>query len=287
MKIHLFERTGLDAQDRRFMADVLAPGFARLGDEVRVISDNYQPCDVAVILWSPRSDASDRARAARAVRNLHAEKLLIVELSVIRGAPPGGLRMGFDHVHRAGRFFPGDMPGDRARALGIGLAPWKSLDGSVVIAGQLPNDYALNGIDIVEWVFDVAAHLERLTTRRLVFRPHPLDKTTDWTRLCEHGVEISSEPLERDLARASHWISYTSGSSVEAVIAGVASICFHPGNFAWEVSSHGFAGLENPWRGDRSQWLANLAYTQWGPEEIFAGAAWRHLRGLALNEARL
>jgi hypothetical protein len=287
MNIEIFERTALDERERCFIADVLAPGLACLGDRVRVTSATYEPCDVAVIMWAPRFDATDRARAARAVRNLHAQKLLIVETPVIRAAPPGGLRMGFEHVHRGGQFFQGEMPGDRVKAMGIELAPWKTVEGSVVIAGQLPNDYALNGIDIVEWVFDIAAHLARITARRLVFRPHPLDIETDWMRLFgAQDIEISREPLEHDLERASHWISYTSGSAVDAVIAGVASICFHPGNFAWDVSAHAFAGLENPWRGDRSQWLANLAYTQWQPDEILAGETWRHLRGLAQNASR-
>ena len=88
------------------------------------------------------------------------------------------------------------------------------------------------------------------------------------------------QPLKHDLARAESWIALTSGSAIDAAIAGVPVICLSPRNFAWEVSSHSRRGLEKPWRGDRSPWLANLAYTQWTPDEIAAGDCWRRLRGL-------
>ncbi|WP_158255256.1 hypothetical protein [Rhodoblastus acidophilus] len=44
------------------------------------------------------------------------------------------------------------------------------------------------------------------------------------------------------------------------------------------MSGHRLADLADPWRGDRSQWIANLAYCQWTVDEIGAGHCWRHLR---------
>jgi hypothetical protein len=80
-------------------------------------------------------------------------------------------------------------------------------------------------------------------------------------------------------------VSFSSGSAVDAALAGVPSLCLSANSFAWEVSRRSLADLDRPWRGDRAQWLANLAYVQWSADEIGDGACWRHLRKLVEGEA--
>lgn len=281
LKIVIFERTAQNRGEIEFIHDKLSAGFSVSGDRVEISSATYVPCDVAVIMWSPRVGWPDRARAARAVRNLHGGNLLIIETPLLRNVAEWHYRVGFDHVHRAGKFFAPKMPNDRAAAMNLVLAPWKSSEGAIVIAGQLPGDYSLDGTDISEWVVDVATHIERSSRRKVVIRPHPFDVYTNWQQVKSSlGVEISRESLDADLARAGTWVAYTSGSAVDAAIAGVPVICLNSGNFAWEVASHSLSGLEKPWLGDRSQWLANLAYTQWTSDEIGNGLCWLNLRGL-------
>lgn len=235
---------------------------------------------MAVILWSPRAGPVERARAARKIRHLHSSNLLIFETPILRNFNQWYFRVSFDHVHRAGCFFKHDMPGDRAKAMGLAVKPWKNGDGPVFIAGQLPGDYSLDGADALEWVADVAGWIDRNWRRKIVLRPHPLDViSAQWISLASAlGSDISHRPLSEDLSVAGAWVTYTSGSAVDAVMAGVPAICLSPNNFAWEVSGHKLSNLENPWRGDRSQWLANLAYRQWTVDEIGAGDCWRHLR---------
>jgi hypothetical protein len=264
-----------------FIHHKLAPGLAASGDEVEISDKTYVDCDVAVIMWSPRCGQPDRARAARSIRNLHGKNLLIIETPTIRCVEAWHFRVGFDHVHRGGRFFAKDMPDDRSAGMKLKLAPWKSEEGAIIIAGQFPGDFSLDGLDAYEWVVDVATYIERRTERKIVIRPHPLDFSSNWFQLASSlGVEISRDPLHSDLARASTWIAYTSGSAIDAVMSGVPTICLSPANFAWDVSGHSLAGLEKPWTDNRSQWLANLAYTQWTNDEIGNGRCWRHLRGL-------
>jgi hypothetical protein len=286
LKIVIFERTAQNRSEIDFIRDQLAPGLSNLGDEVEISAANYVECDIAVIMWSPRGGWPERARAARAIRNLHGSNLLIVENPIFRGLAQRCFRVGFDHVHRAGKFFRKDMPDDRARAMGLKPAPWKEGDGAVFVAGQLPGDYSLDGLDISEWVVDVATHVERTTARPLIIRPHPLDVYTNWHMIQSSlGVEVSREPLQVDLARAGTWITLTSGSAIDAVIAGVPTICLNIHNFAWDASAHSLRGIEAPWRGERAQWLANLAYVQWTREEIEQGQCWRHLRELRERRA--
>jgi hypothetical protein len=281
LKISIFERTAQNHTEIGFIRDKLALGLAVAGDEVNVTSLDYEECDVAVILWSPREGAAERARAARKIRHLHSRNLLIFETPVLRGLAQWYFRAGFDHVHRAGRFFTRDMPADRARAMELVAKPWKHGEGLVFIAGQMAGDYSLDGVDVLEWAADVAGWIDRKWSRKVVLRPHPLDMsvTAKWFALASAvGADLSQRPLSEDLAAASAWVTFTSGSAVDAVMAGVPTICLSPNNFAWEVSGHSLNDLEKPWRGDRSQWIANLAYRQWTADEIGAGDCWRHLR---------
>jgi len=281
MKIVIYERTAQNRGEIEFIRETLAPGLSACGDDVEISLAKYVECDVAVILWSPRNGSPERARAARAVRNLHGKNLLIFETPVIRAIKQWHFRVGFDHVHRGGRFCPAIARTDRAKAMGLTLAPWKPGAAPVIIAGQLPGDFSLDGVDITEWVTDVADHVQRVSRRPLIIRPHPFDYSPDWLQVCAAlGAEISREPLQHDLARAGTWIAYTSGSAVDAVMAGVPTICMSEANFAWDVSSHSLASLDKPWIGERSQWLENLAHAQWTNDEIGEGLCWRCLRSL-------
>jgi hypothetical protein len=166
LKIVIFERTAQNRGEIEFIHDKLSAGFSVSGDRVEISSATYVPCDVAVIMWSPRVGWPDRARAARAVRNLHGGNLLIIETPLLRNVAEWHYRVGFDHVHRAGKFFAPKMPNDRAAAMNLVLAPWKSSEGAIVIAGQLPGDYSLDGTDISEWVVDVATHIEKVVATK-------------------------------------------------------------------------------------------------------------------------
>lgn len=286
MKIVIYERTAQNRSEVEFIRDKLAPGLAVSGDDVEISDAKYVDCDVAVIMWSPRNGQPDRARAARAIRNLHGKNLLIVETPIIRSVKAWHFRVGFDHAHRGGRFRSADMPDDRATAMGLKLEPWKTEAGPIVIAGQLPNDFSLDGLDINEWVLDVASHVQRMSRYPVIIRPHPLDLSPDWIFAGSSlGVEVSRETVQHDLARAGTWIAYTSGSAVDAVMAGVPTICMSEANFAREVSSHSLKYLDKPWTGDRAQWLANLAYAQWTRDEIGDGLCWRSIRTLVESES--
>jgi len=279
LRITIFDRTAQNRNEIDFIHKRLVPGLAVANDKVKVSSLDYDECDVAVILWSPRGGPVERARAARKIRHLHSRNLLIFETPILRDFDQWHFRAGFDHVHRAGRFFRRDMPSDRAEAMNLVAAPWKEGDGPVFIAGQLPGDYSLDGVDALEWAFDAANYIDRKWRRRIVMRPHPLDTSLQWiTYASALGADVSRRPLSEDLAAAGAWVTFTSGSAVDAVMAGVPTLCLSPNNFAWEVSGHRLIDLDKPWRGDRSQWIANLAYRQWTVDEIGAGHCWRHLR---------
>jgi hypothetical protein len=195
-RIVIFDRTAQNHKEMDFIRLKLAPGLAVAGDEIKVSAADYEDCDVAVILWSPRQGAVDRARAARKIRHLHSRNLLIFESPVLRDCPVWHFRAVFDHVHRGGRFLNRGMPSERAKAMKLEARPWKTGEGPVFIAGQLPGDYSLDGVDTLEWAFDAAVHIDRQDPgengrRRIVLRPHPLDDARRWLRLAARSARIS------------------------------------------------------------------------------------------------
>jgi hypothetical protein len=61
---------------------------------------------------------------------------------------------------------------------------------------------------------------------------------------------------------------------------GIPTIAMDPGNFAWNVSSRYPNEVENlklAEAGEITQWLSNLAYSQWSVEEMEQGKPWMHL----------
>lgn len=279
LDIAVFAATARTDHEYKFLSQAIAPGFAISGDTVRICEGRYEPCDVAVIFWSPKNGHQPRMRAARSIRNLHPRNLLIIEMPLLRMTEAFCYRLGFDHVHRAGRFAPSDSSVARIHELGVELKPWRSGVGPIVVAGQLHGDYSLDGVDAFEWSADVAEYLARKKERPIILRPHPLDKDERWDNLAERtGAEVSRRPLIEDLARAGVWVSYTSGSAIDAVVAGVPSVSLSINNFAWPVSGHGLDGINRPFTPQREAWLARIAGSQWTEAEIRTGRGWQAVR---------
>ncbi len=282
IKVNVFLNTARTDYEREYIYDVIVPGFSS-NDDFHVSNKDYEPCDVAFIMYSTRKGSEKTTRAARFIRNNHGINLLIFEMPIFRETEVWHSRFGFDHVHRGGRFSEEVCPSDRLEKLNLEIKPW-NIDGSnVIIAAQINDDYSLDGIDAFQWACDVASFLKRNTNLNIVIRPHPLDLINNWDQFSLiHGVEISRYSLNYDLGRAKCWISYTSGSSVDAVVAGVPVICLSQNNFCWDISRHSISEIENPFLGNRIPTLSRLAYSQWSREEIASGEAWGNLKKFLL-----
>jgi hypothetical protein len=129
--------------------------------------------------------------------------------------------------------------------------PWKysRIDKALILA-----DYGNREIDLYNQVRGLFTDVE--------IRRHPAD-------------QLPGEPLSRALQRADVVIGRTSTALVDAVLAGVPTICLDQNHIARAVSSH---NLQDPlFRGSRRQWVSDLSYTQWTAAEMASGRAWRHL----------
>lgn len=178
---------------------------------------------------------------------------------------------GFDHINGRAEFRNVGMPSDRFIDLEVEPKP-RRFGSNIVLCGQVPQDASVDHIDIEEWLEYARDEIKQRTKRNIVFRPHPLARTP-----AIEGCEYSKRPLAKDLENAHCCVTFNSNSAVEAAIAGIPPFAFDIGSMASKIANTDFDLIEEPVFYDRTQWLNDLAYTQWTPAEMRKGLAWSHL----------
>ena len=161
------------------------------------------------------------------------------------------------------------------------LKPWRAPVGKVsyaLLLGQVPSDTACRGIKLEAWLSTVAQRL-RLMGRQVLFRPHP---KAPIVRVNGAAV-FPGRSLAADLAVAEFAVTFNSNSGVDAVLAGVPTVSHDMGSMAWAVTSHSVE--ERLVMPDRLAWAHRMAWRQWLPAEIAAGAAWPHVKGALRAQA--
>lgn len=158
-----------------------------------------------------------------------------------------------------------DVPDDRWKALRLDkcVKPWRdsrSFDG-VLIADTLADYWDVRGLDR-RWSYVTADGLRLITRRPIIVR----DK--------ESKIALDRELID---SRAHALVTHGSIAAVEAAILGF-PVFVDVSSAAALVGSTDFGELENPRRPDRTQWLHNLAYSQFTEKELCDGTLWRLLQ---------
>jgi len=258
-----------------------------------VKSEDYQECDIAVIFGSWKKEPKKKWKLMlqhhftknSIVKNHKGKPLIVIETPLLGRTITDNHeyhRVGLNHFMRGlGDFKNENSPSDRFEKLGLEIKPWRKKGNHILIVGQNMFDASLFGIDFEWWVKNTIQHLRRHTDRPIVFRDHPENKDQmknliDTYKWC--NVSYSNEgTINDDLKNAHCTVAYTSGSSIDSILAGVPVIPCNECNFVWSISSHQLSEIENPKLGEREQLLYDLAYAQWSVEEIKQGKPWHHL----------
>jgi hypothetical protein len=170
---------------------------------------------------------------------------------------------------------------------------WKNhREGNILILCQLPGDASLRGQRMSEWLLDTLEIIRERTDRNILVRLHPAmsakGKTEFYSEigpvLFKNYKNLSwsdgSASLAEDLNSAGICVTYSSGSAIDAVLAGVPVIALDEGNLAYNISSHRLDDLDRPKQAsgtEINQWLINLANSQWSENEILNSTVWNHL----------
>jgi hypothetical protein len=181
---------------------------------------------------------------------------------------------GWDGLNGRANFMNNNMPLDRWNALGVDLEPYTLTGSDLLICGQVPWDASVQHIDYIQWLGNLIGLLNKMSSRKIVLRPHPLAVKATPSFI---NSERSDHSLEYDLDRAFCVLTLNSNTGVDALIAGKPVFSFDCGSMIYNVSNRDLEKIENPQLLDRQQWANNIAYAQWTLEEMADGRAWLHL----------
>lgn len=300
--------------------DCFAKGVDRNGDTtVFVDGKNDLPAvrkaDVAVQVCYPniRHDGSPLP-VFRLEANAEAEKAGIRVLTIDTGfLQPNAVRyrraagkplpghdvlthysVGYDGLKATADYcVPKPAPPDRALKLNVDLRPWRRTGSHVLVLGQRRFGLSTQHVDMWEWYARVLREVRRLSSRPVLFRPHPrVGDRTSWS-VSEKAVvdEIfcksknasvsRNTTLDTDLKGAWVTVAVTTNAAVHSVVSGIPVVTSDQSCMAYPVSSHKILSVNNPSTPDRVNWLREVAYCQWSCAEMASGEVWSHMRGRA------
>jgi len=262
-------------------------------------AESYKECDVAVFFgsWKPREKGTHLVRSHVAA---NARRFVCIEtplLNRVTDKENSYWRVGVNGFLSQDAHWP-ELPNNDAKKrlemLNINWAGWKSNpDGHILVALQLPGDASLRGADINDWALRTILDIRQNTKRFVVVRNHPLSSQRAFAdheelarKLLLAGVQNirfsdgAEVPWSDDLRNAYCTVTYTSGLAIDSIVAGIPTIAYDPGNFAWSISSHSVREIDavKMVSDDKvSAWLKKLSGCQWSQAEMRDGTAWQHL----------
>ncbi len=268
-------------------------------DEVHInINKGHSPCDVAVFMgsWKPREKDHHLVRTSVVESS---PCFVVVETPLLGRVvfqPNQQFRIGVNgFLNNAGKFYANtQLNSDRLNRLGITWNGWRNNpDGHIVLLMQLPGDASLRGVNVFAWAKDTIYKLRKETNKKIIIRTHPKYNPKDSDEYYKFVSDIFIEKipniefsngkertLNDDLVNAYCTVAFTSGSSIDSVVAGIPTITCDPGNFAYEISTkfpEEVNNLKKLQPQEIKQWLEKLSYSQWSIEEMQNGTVWRHL----------
>ncbi|GAA4440511.1 hypothetical protein [Bremerella cremea] len=253
------------------------------------IEKGYSPCEVAVTFGLARTiPAAKCVNSSIVAQHKSASRTgqhIVVEEGIIHrehyftvgwGGPDGRVN-----------FCNWNCPADRWELLKVRVMPWRNTGKHVLLCGQIPWGSSVQHTDHAQWCRTTAMQLRYLTSRPIVFRPHPLHR--DAIDMRSVDVQLSTAPsLQEDLYDAWAIVTFNSNAGVEATLAGIPAFVAEDSENGDAVLNRRLEEIETPSMPPRSQWLYNLAYTQWTPTEIADGKTLKHLhRGVLGSTGKL
>lgn len=159
----------------------------------------------------------------------------------------------------------GTSTGERFARLGLKIHPWRESGEHILVT---PQSYHFMRVAVRypgNWLNDILCKLPQLTNRTVITRVWNRDK----------------KQLARDLPTALRgaWalVTFSSGSAISAILAGIPAISTSPDCIARRMCGP-LVTVKAPWMIDREDWLNVVADQQWTLDEFRSGQTWRALQ---------
>ena len=164
---------------------------------------------------------------------------------------------------------------DRASQFNISVKPWQHHDGSILVVLQRSDSNLWHNMpDVQQWVSQTVSTIRQYTDRPIVVRPHPR-QTVNLA-----GVEIQTPKMIVDtyddfdlndgLTNAYAVINHNSTGAVQSVLHGTPTIV-SSSSIAAPMAVTDLSQINQLVRPDRTQWINDLAWSEWTVEEIAQG----------------
>lgn len=241
--------------------------------------DGYEPSEVAVVFGTHKKQVPISYRRGNVVHQQKArgKDVVILETGYIfRGSGEDNYyAAGLNGLNGRADFRNKNSNPDRLSDLiskGLRIKPWRETGTHILLCGQVPWDASVDHIDFLKWTAVTADVLYRATGRPVVYRPHPLAKTP-----APPGTTLSvNKSVEEDLEDCWCVVTFNSNSGLDAVLNGIPVVAMDEGSMAMPVATN-IGSIDAPKMPDRIQWLSDIAYAQWTPQEMREGETWAHL----------
>jgi hypothetical protein len=195
-------------------------------------------------------------------------------------------KVGLNGINREANFGPMGNDDSRVRKLGLRLKPWKYNNeyGDIIIACQHAHSHQWrNQKSVQTWVFDSIDLLRQHTNRKIIVRPHPRSPIPGIQHEFKNVIlQVPSQipqtydDFDFDPSDAYAVINWSSNPATQAVIQGI-PVFVGPDSLAYDVGCTNLASINGPVMPDRTQWLNDIAYTEWTLEEIEQGIPLKRL----------
>ena len=273
MKISLFNNFGAKNSVPVFQA--IAQGLSAQGHTV-VYHDIT--ADVAVIwsmLWSGRMRPNQEVYQAF---RRQGRPVIVAEVGMIQRGQTW--KIGVNGTGIGSYNFDNLIP-NRAATLELILKPWRSGTNIVIAMQRHDSGQWHDQPPINQWLESTVAEIRNHTDRSIVIRSHPRSGChippgclIDRPHL--NAGSYDDFDFERVLDTAHCVLNWNSGPGPQAVINGVPAFV-GPSSLASPIANWDLSQIEKPSHPDRTQWLEQLAHTEWTVEEIKTGVPFRRL----------
>jgi hypothetical protein len=268
MRVSIFDHYGALNSAPVFAA--IRAGLDRIGIEHTSMDSS---ADVAVIwsmLWAGRMRPNQQIWELYQSTN---RPVIVAEVGMLRR----GLtwKVGINGTGLTADYGQELMP-DRAGVLGLNAKPWTNAGYNIVVACQRSDSEQWAGQPpTIAWLTETARKIRQHSDKPIVIRPHPRQRIANIPGcMIESPKPIpgtyDSFDYDRCLNTAWAVVNHNSGPGTQAILNGVPAFVGST-SLASPVGNLDITDIENPLRPDRTQWIEQLAHTEWTILEIESG----------------
>ncbi len=263
----------------RILCEALAAGIAKVGDKPVILDEQaYKkpPTSVAAFYG-----LSGNLKQIFEDYKQDGRKVVFLDLGYWgrrgeddKGRYTGHHKFAVNARHPTAYFQNRQHPHDRIARFKLEVQPWRT-GKHILLAGMSAKSSWVEGFGAEEWERRAVTMLKAYTSREIFYRPKP---SCPNARPID-GTEFSpkDEPLAGALRGCHAVVTHHSNVAIDGLIEGIPAFCWD--GVATTMALQQFEKIDGPIRPEgREQWLADIAYTQWTPEEMREGLPWRLLK---------